>query len=98
LQYSKIEGQLLNKDGQMICFDPCATQPTHSCLVVRKNDLIQKLEENNLNIFWTVLGEKLIIGGVHPQRDEWIGRLDISGVVHYDKKTLKHFPYFVEEK
>ncbi|MFK5058108.1 hypothetical protein ACI4AF_29780, partial [Klebsiella pneumoniae] len=56
LQYSKIEGQLLSKDGQMICFDPCATQPTHSCLIVRKNDLVQKLEENNLNILWTVLG------------------------------------------
>lgn len=98
LEYSKIEGQLLNKDGQMIFFDPCATQPTHSCLVVRKNDLVQKLEVNNLNIFWTVLGEKLIIGGDHRDRDEWIGRLNISGVVHYDKDKLKHIPYFVEEK
>ncbi len=98
LQYSKIEGQLLSKDGHMICFDPCATQPTHSCLIVRKNDLVQKLEENNLNIFWTVLGEKLIIGGDHRNRDEWLGRLNISGVVHYDKDKLKHIPYFVEEK
>lgn len=97
LQYSKIEGQLLNKDGQLICFDPCATQPTHSCLIVRKNELVQKLEENNLNIFWTVLGEKLIIGGDHRNRDEWLGRLNISGVVHYEKDKLKHIPYFVEE-
>lgn len=82
----------------MICFDPCATQPTHSCLVVRKNELMKKLEENDLNIFWTVLGEKLIIGGDHRNRDEWIGRLNISGVVHYDKDKLTHVPYFVEEK
>lgn len=98
LQYSKIEGQLLSKGGQIICFDPCATQPTHSCLIVRKNDLIQKLEENNLNIFWTVLGEKLIIEGDHRNRDEWLGRLNISGVVQYEKNKLKHIPYFVEEK
>jgi len=97
LQFSKIEGQLLSKDGQMICFDPCATQPTYSCLVVRKNDLVQKLEENNLNIFWTVLGEKLIIGDDLRNRDEWIGRLNISGVVYYEKDKLKHIPYFVEE-
>ncbi len=96
LQYSKIEGQLLNKDGQMICFDPCATYPTHSCLVVRKNDLVQKLEDNNLNIFWTVLGEKLIIGGDHSKRNEWIGRLNISGVIHYEKELLKHIPYYIE--
>lgn len=98
LKYSKIEGQLLSKDGQMICFDSCATQPTSSCLIVRKKDLVQKLEENNLNIFWTVLGEKSIIGGDHRNRDEWLGRLNISGVIHYDKDKLKHIPYFVEDK
>ncbi|MEG0915525.1 MAG: hypothetical protein RSF68_00780 [Myroides sp.] len=98
LQYSKVEGHLLTRDGQMICFDPCATQPTHSCLVVKKDELIKKLEENNLNIFWTVLGEKLVIGGDHRMRDEWMGRLNISGVVYYERNKLKHVPYFVEEK
>ncbi len=98
LQYSKIEGQLLSKDGQMICFDPCATHPTHSCLVVRKNDLVQKLEDNNMKIIWTVLGEKLIIGGGYAQRDEWIGSLNISGVVYYKSGRLKHHPYFLEER
>ena len=97
LQYSKVEGQLLNKEGQMICFDPCATQPTHSCLLVRKKDLLQKLEENNLNIFWTVLGEKLIIGGSFHQMD-YVGRLNISGLVHFDKGQLNHSPYYVEER
>lgn len=96
LQYSKIEGQLLNKEGHLICFDPCATHPTHSCLIVRKNDLMAKLEENDLNIFWTVLGEKLIIGGSF-HRTDYEGRLNISGVVHFEKGQLKHTPYFVEE-
>jgi len=98
LQYSKIEGQLFSKEGQLICFDPCATHPTHSCLVVRKDELMKGLEENDLDIFWTVLGEKLIIGGDHRNQDEWIGRLNISGVVHYDRGNLKHTPYFIEEK
>lgn len=92
LQYSKIEGQFLNKDGQMICFDPCVTQPTCSCLIVRKNDLIQELEEKNLNIFWTVLGEKEIIFEDFNDQNESLRPLDISGVIHYKKNILKNFP------
>ena len=97
LQYSKVEGQLINKDGHMICFDPCAKYPTHSCLVVRKNDLMEKLEVNNLNIFWTVLGEKLIIGG-HFHSTDYLGSLNISGVVHFEKGQLKHIPNYKFEK
>lgn len=96
MQYSKVEGQLLNEDKQLICFDPSPKYPTHSCLLVRKNDLLQKLEENDLCIFWTVLGEKLIIGGDH-HRTEYDGRLDISGVVSFDKnQQLTHILYFVQ--
>lgn len=96
LQYSKIEGQLLNRDEQMICFDPSSIYPTHSCLLVRKNDFLKKLEENDLNIFWTILGEKLILGE-HFNKSDHVGRLNISGIIHFDKKQLKHIPYFVEE-
>jgi hypothetical protein len=97
LQYSKIEGQLLNKKGEMICFDPSATHPTHSCLVVRKHDLLQKLDEYDLNILWTVLGEKHIITGRSSQ-DSYMGKLDISGVVHFKNGELVHLPHFVEKK
>jgi len=53
--------------------------------------------DNNLNNFWTVLGEKLIIGD-SSHRTDYEGRLNISGVVHFDKGQLKHTPYFVEER
>jgi hypothetical protein len=96
LQYSKVEGQLLNRDGQMICFDPCALHPTHSCLLARKNDLIRKLVENDLNIFWTVLGEKRIVGG-DLHKTDYEGRLNISGVVHFYNGQLKHVPYYLKE-
>ena len=97
LQYSKVEGELLNKDGEMICFDPCAMHPTHSCLIVRKNDLIKKLEENDLNIFWTVLGEKRISGGSFSRTD-YIGRLNISGMAQLEKGQLSYSPHFVREE
>lgn len=96
LQYSKLEGHLLNKEGHLLCFDPCAKYPTHSYLIVRKNDLINKLEENELNIFWTILGEKQIVGG-NTHRSNYEGRLNISGVVKIKKRELIHTPFFVVE-
>jgi hypothetical protein len=49
-----------------------------------------------MNIFWTVLGEKLISGG-NFNRTGYEGRLNISGVAQFDKGHLKHIPYYVEE-
>lgn len=98
LHYSKVEGQLLNNEEQIVCFDPCAVYPTKSCLIVRKFDLLKKLEENDLCIFWTVCGEKLIIGESYNRKD-YEGRLHISGVISFDKhQQLVHVPYFVKNK
>jgi len=91
LQYTKIEGYLSERNGRILCFDPSASQPTHTCLLVRKHDLMIKLEEKKLNIFWTILGEKQVVGGGY-HRDDYIGRLSISGIVHFDKGKLKHTP------
>ncbi len=96
LNYSKIEGELINKDGDMICFDPSTTKPTHSCLVVKKKELLEKLKENDLDIFWTVLGEKLVIGGELTNIDDF-SRLEISGLVHYDREKLKYIPNFTNK-
>lgn len=98
LQYSKIEGQLINKDGELICFDPSTTHPTDSCLIVRKDELMKKLEENNLNIFWTVSGDKMIDDIHTREEEEYLGRLDISEVVSYSNNILEHIPFYVEYK
>ncbi|HVX28523.1 MAG TPA: hypothetical protein VHB70_19395, partial [Parafilimonas sp.] len=96
MQYSKVEGQLLNKTGDIICFDPSASIPSISCLLIKKSDLLKKLAENDLEILWTSVGEKLIIGG-HHNRKEWVGRLNISDVVYFDKGQLKSTSYYEKE-
>lgn len=96
LQYSKTEGQLLNIKGEMICLDPSANIPTISCLLVRKSDLLKVLSENNLEIIWTTIIEKLIIGG-HFNRTNWVGRLNISDVVYFESGTLKHNSHYEME-
>ncbi len=96
LQYSKLEGQLLNTKGEMICFDPSATTPSIRCLLVRKPDLLKVLAENDLEIIWTSVGEKLVIGG-HFNRTDWVGRLNISDVVYFESGTLKHTSHYEME-
>ncbi|MBP6238444.1 MAG: ATP-binding protein [Saprospiraceae bacterium] len=96
LQYSKGEGQLLNTKGEMICFDPSATTPSIRCLLVRKPDLLKVLAENDLEIIWTSVGEKLVIGG-HFNRTDWVGRLNISDVVYFESGTLKHTSHYEME-
>jgi hypothetical protein len=89
LQYSNVEGQLLNTKKEMICFDPSAITPTLRCLLVKKNDLLKVLKENDLEIIWTLVGEKLMIGG-HFDKGEYAGRLNISDFLFFDSGVLKH--------
>jgi len=95
LEYSKIEGILRNSENEEICFDPSTTNPTHSCLIVRKNDFLRKLKENDLNVFWTIRGEKLILGSLHKSNEDDT-RLCISGIVYVNSNsgTLLHRPHF----
>ena len=92
LQYSKVEGQLLNTKGEMICFDPSAATPSIRCLLVRKHDFLKVLADNDLEVIWTVVGEKLVIGGHFKL--PWVGRLDISDVVYFESGTLKHASHY----
>lgn len=96
LKYSEIEGQLLNSQEEMICFDPSASTSTIRCLLVRKSDLVKVLAENDLDIIWTSVGEKLIIGG-RFNREEWVGRLNISDVVYFESGTLKSTSHYEME-
>lgn len=87
LKYSRVEGELVDATNRVMCFDPCTTNPTHSCLLVRKQEFLDKLDEENLNIFWTLLGEKQRRGDIHSPSN-YIGRLEISGIVYFEGEEL----------
>ncbi|WP_202799485.1 hypothetical protein [Gillisia marina] len=44
--------------------------------------------ENNLNIVWTVLGEKQIIGG-RLFGTNYLEQLELSGAYYFDNEELK---------
>lgn len=85
LQFSKQEGELINRDNELICFDPSVNNKSLSCLLIRKEAFTDFLKENKLEIFWTVLGEKRIIGGFYPR----VGWIEISGMYYIADDKIK---------
>lgn len=86
LQPSKKIGQWLNQKGELICWDPSVEKGGPSVLAVRKDALLDFLAANSIKIFWTVLGEKQIVGdtfGRAAAREEVAKWLELSGVFTY---------------
>lgn len=87
MMFSKREGELVNRKGKLICFDPSVNNKSLSCLLVRKKDLTKFLGKTDLSVFWTVLGEKQIVGG-NTYKGDMIKRLEISGVYYFDGNNI----------
>ncbi len=79
LQYFQNPGIWLNNQGSIVCFDPSVDKRNSPYLIMRKDELSKFLQENNLSIFWVILGEKQINGNflTKIKLSEW---LELSGV------------------
>lgn len=91
IEYSDTLGFWQDNEAKIIAFDPSATNSTYSknILAIRKNDLLKFLDENNLKIFWTVLGEKWFRGSLHGRGKIPEHRLEFSSVIELYRKKLK---------
>ena len=56
--YAQKEGELVDKTGQIICFDPSVNNPVTSVLLIDENSMKDFLQKQGYEIFWTVFGEK----------------------------------------
>lgn len=84
LKYGSEEGSYVDKDGNIICFAAEALHDTEACLLVKKEPFLQMLRENDLNILWTLLGEKGVIGG-----EVYYGRVEFSGTFYIENDCIK---------
>lgn len=82
------EGQFYNDQGKLIAFDPSVYTEGPGSLLLDQDVLFGFLEENNLDIFWTVIGEKDVIGDSGNDRTD-NGRLYICGVYWISKGLPK---------
>lgn len=61
LKYSsKEEGVFLDQDNNIICFDSIIYDDSFNSLLIRKDVLENFLNENNLSLVWTLVGQKLV--------------------------------------
>jgi hypothetical protein len=88
LKYGQKEGEFLNKSKEVQCFAPNVYHDSKSYLLVKKSPFLKFLNESNLKIVWTVLGEKQIIGG-RSFGANYPGRLELSGAYYFDNEELK---------
>jgi hypothetical protein len=65
-----------NSNNEVVAFNPL-DELSPANFLISKDKLVNFLTENNLDIIWTVLGERQLIGGNY---NEWPGRLELSGV------------------
>jgi len=88
LTWRGVEGYWFNKGGQLTAFDPSVRTHGPHVTLVRRDALIDFLDSNDLTLFWTVFGEKRIVGGGMSDR-EYNGRLEINGAFILDNGLIK---------
>lgn len=87
LKNSKVEGSYEDKEGNIVCFATEAVNNSRAHLLIKKEPFLRMLNENNLNIVWTLLGEKRVIGGPLFSENHF-GRIEFSGVFYLDNGKL----------
>ena len=87
LKNSKVEGSYEDKDGNIICFATEAVNDSRAHLLIKKEPFLRMLNENNLNIVWTLLGEKRVIDGSLISENHF-GRIEFSGAFYLDNGKL----------
>ncbi len=89
LKHPELDGRFRNKAGDLIAYTTSVSEENNpSTLVIKEKSFLQFLNKHDYAIFWTMLGEKQIIGGSRYGRDEYRGRLEICGIYYLDKNVL----------
>lgn len=86
IKQNYLDGRFYDKKSKLVALTTSIFEENSpSALLIDKETLINFLDKKGYAIFWTLLGEKQLIGGNHPHDDN-MGRLEISGVYTKNKK------------
>ena len=86
LHHKYLDGRFYDKQDNLTTITTSIFKESFpSVLLIDKKALIEYLNKNGYTIFWTLLGEKQLIGGSHS-RDDFVGRLEISGAYALNMK------------
>jgi hypothetical protein len=89
MEFSKNEGEFVDSNGELICFDPSVNNKSLTGLLIRKDKLVEWLEKENLALLWSVRGEKQVLGNWHWKKGEYLGQLHLSGLYKLENQEIK---------
>lgn len=78
LDLKKLDGNYYDNEDNLIAFDPSISEEGPDSLLIDKDKLLEFLEKNDYDIFWTVVAEK----GIESKR------IDYSGSYYLDNGIL----------
>ncbi len=82
-----VDGRWFNEGGELVCLPTkIFEEQFFSALLIKKNFLCEFLKENDYGIFWTLLGEKRLIG-IRYGNQGYQGHLVINGVYKLNKNN-----------
>ncbi|MGS4347127.1 AVAST type 2 anti-phage system protein Avs2 [Myroides odoratus] len=81
LKYAPIDGDFINLEGNFV-----AQNINHRDLLFKKEELLNYLKENNLEIIWTLLGEKMSYNSRDLNNNHF---KELSGVFYIENDIVK---------
>ena len=92
LRWSGNRADFLDKNRELAAFDPTAHGDGPSALLLRMELLKEYLKGNGLALCWTIIGEKLGVGG--DRSAEYHGYATMSGAYSYSGEKLEGFLHY----
>ena len=87
LKSNKTDGSYNDTYGNIVCFAAEALNDVRTHLLIKKEPFLRMLNDNNLDIVWTLQGEKGVIGGSLSSNHHY-GRMEFSGSFYFDNGEL----------
>ncbi len=90
LKPSQKEGEYINDQGEVVCFDPSVYEKGPDCLLMRKDHIQKILKGSGLRLVWIIQGEKQLLGNnraKQPNFEHSVGGLyhmDVNGTIKGD--------------
>ncbi|WP_437192708.1 AVAST type 2 anti-phage system protein Avs2 [Planctomicrobium sp. SH527] len=78
LSWGGKNSEYVDRLGHVIAFDPSVTERGPEALLIHRNKFLEYLQDEGLEVFWTISGEKHRIGGSHRHED-YLGHMEIGG-------------------
>lgn len=88
LSCGEVDGEYKDEKGDVVCFSAKSLANSKNYLLVKKEPFLKMLNDNNLEIVWTLLGEKRVIEGFQSSNQNY-NHVEFSGSFYFENGQLE---------